>query len=109
MCCLELLKKLSTNKQAGKPDFRKCFKCGATGHIARDCVKIDRVNLVNEKKTWGAKSLDCVKEATYWVKGTVDGHSVQMLRDTGCDRTMVNSRFIPQCAYIKGSCVCNLC
>ena len=89
-------------RPAGKPDLRKCFKCGAIGHIARDCSKKDKANLVSENKRWRARSLDRLKEATYYVKGTVDGHPVQMLRDTGCDRTMVHSRFIPDCAYVKG-------
>ena len=36
------------------------------------------------------------------LKGTVDGHPMQMLGDTGCDRTTVHSRFIPDCAHVKG-------
>ena len=66
-------------RPAGKPDLRKCFKCGAIGHIACDCNKKDKANLVSEKKRWRARSLDRLKEATYYVKGTVDGHPVQML------------------------------
>ena len=66
-------------RPAGKPDLRKCFKCGAIGHIARDCSKKDKANLVSKKKRWSERSLDRLKEATYYVKGTVDGHPVQML------------------------------
>ena len=67
------------SKQKRKPDLRKCFKCGAISHIARDCSKKDNANLVSEKKRWRARSLDRLKEATFYVKGTVDGHPVQML------------------------------
>ena len=70
-----------------------CFGCGEEGHIRPNCPnKIRRV-----------KSPECDNKGSMeTVDGWLAGTAVSGLRiDTGADRTIVSSKFVPASAYIK--------
>ena len=76
----------------------RCYHCNGVGHIMSQCPQ-RRGPAANPRGLLGksceevAWNMDSHK---YLRRGTLDGRTVQMLIDTGCDRTMVASDVVDQ-------------
>ncbi|XP_071818156.1 uncharacterized protein [Apostichopus japonicus] len=83
---------------------RACFICGNTAHLAYQCPQ--RVNKDNSSQWSGynkKQALLCNKAINrYECEGLINGREVVMLRDTGCDHTLVNCRLVDPKYYVKG-------
>ena len=122
----------------GGTETRKCHKCGAEGHIRRNCpVKEPAEKTTPTAATTTAKgvrrpvkcfncgnlghiSMHCPSKASYLCKdgwgrsvarvGQVEGTAVSdILLDTGCTRTMVRRDLVPEERLLPGEAVTILC
>ncbi|PIK45484.1 hypothetical protein BSL78_17652 [Apostichopus japonicus] len=82
---------------------RACFICGNTAHLAYQCPQ--RVNKDNSSQWSGynkKQALLCNKAVNrYECEGLINGREVVMLRDTGCDHTLVNCRLWTQSIMLR--------
>ena len=73
---------------------RRCFSCGRWGHLSYTCPN-QKAPGKGESKALFAEACDNVAwnedSIKYLRRGTVDGRPVQMLVDTGSDRTIVSA------------------
>ena len=71
--------------------IRKCWGCGSADHVRRDC----------KQKGYRADSRDpdCDPER---MSGTVNNKAVMLLMDSGCDVTLVNSRYVLPSDFVTG-------
>ena len=63
--------------------IRKCWGCGSADHVRRDC----------KQKGYRADSRDPDRDPER-ISGTVNNKAVMLLMDSGCDVTLVNSRYV---------------
>ena len=69
---------------------KQCFVCREWGHVSYNCPKAQRAQVTEQTKAFYAGG--CPEQSNckdYVRSGSLDGNPVQMLIDTGCDRTMV--------------------
>ena len=118
----------------GGPETRKCHKCGAEGHLRRNCpVKDETTEGTTSAGSAGKRpvkcyncgnvghiSMNCPSKASYFCKdgwgrsvarvGQVEGTAVSdILLDTGCTRTMVRRDLVPEECLLPGEAVTILC
>lgn len=89
-----------TTRQQGI-NYKRCFSCGNWGHLSYSCPNKKPPASLQEKpntKALFAGACDDVawnKDSYKYLKrGTVDGRPVQMLVDTGADRTIVSGEVV---------------
>ena len=119
------------------PSSRKCYRCGAEGHVRSNCPVKDEpakdgptegkskprgfknIKCYNCGK-YGHISANCPEKASFFCgdgrgrsvarKGRVEGTRVcDILLDTGCTRTMVRSDLVLEESFLPGEAVTILC
>ena len=83
---------------------KRCYSCGHWGHLSYSCP--------NKKALFAGACQDVAwneDSYKYLRRGTVDGRPVQMLVDTGCDRTIVSATIVKTAKLDPGSKVPVLC
>ena len=79
-----------THKPTEKGSGPRCYNCNNYGHLARDCASKQRVNLVVSQD----------QTPRIW-QGELEGLDASNIRaDTGADKTVVHSKYIPRDAYL---------
>jgi hypothetical protein len=78
-------KKKNNDSKKSRP---RCWKCGNIGHVQNECKQV--------------LSASCDKPRRN-IPGTVNGHSVLMLCDSGADGTLVHSRFVAPTDYLDAN------
>ena len=90
---------------------RKCFQCGSTEHIMKDCGEpkgtIASASVMNQpllesrKEEYKELSPDTLGEALRvpLSEGNVNGHTVMVMRDTGFAGVAVNSKYVNKQDY----------
>ena len=73
-----------------------CFGCGQPGHYRNACPKVKKTQFksVSERQETSQSNARTVTRKGLWlVPGTIEGVKVEMLIDSGSDRTLVDSKF----------------
>ena len=87
----------STNQNNGNSiPTGNCYGCGQPGHYRNACPKIKKTpnKSVSELQETNQSNTRTVTRKGLWlVPGTIEGVKVEMLVDSGSDRTLVDSKF----------------
>ena len=94
---------------------KRCYSCGRWGHLSYSCPN-KRVTELKEGQNWKGLFAGACEDVAwnedsqkYLKRGTVDGKPVQMLVDTGCDRTIISARVVKTGKLDPGNKVPVLC
>ncbi|XP_042878233.1 uncharacterized protein LOC122257193 [Penaeus japonicus] len=89
-----------------KGQFRKCFVCGGSNHVSRDCYY--KYSARPKDKVAKGKGENTAAFANKHgrlnvAKGEVEGVAVEVLRDQGCDTVLVKTSLVPRCKFTEVS------
>ena len=75
---------------------KQCFRCHGWGHVSYNCPKVQQVQVptAQPKALYGGGCPELSSCKDYVRNGSLDGNPVQMLIDTGCDRTLVSEELV---------------
>ena len=98
-----------TNQQGEK----RCFQCNRFGHMMYNCpYKKESSTVARPKALYGGTCREVAwneQSYKYIRRGRLDGRSVQMLVDTGADRTMVAADCVNSAKVEGNDCVSVVC
>jgi hypothetical protein len=73
----------------------QCRQCGGLGHWRRDCPQLQQRNATNTTAGRVNQVTKNWKSGEVYVQASIDGNPVKCLLDTGCDRSIIGRRLIP--------------
>ena len=77
-------------------NLKKCYRCGKEGHFKRECVKIVNGNPPpTESGTRLGTIGAALRSPEIYVNAIVAGKPVTCLLDTGCERSIIGRKLIP--------------
>ncbi|XP_042886753.1 uncharacterized protein LOC122262710 [Penaeus japonicus] len=85
-----------------KEQFRKCFVCGGSNHVSRDCYYkygARPKDKVAKGKGENTAAFAAKHGRLNVAKGEVEGVAVEVLRDQGCDTVLVKTSLVPRCKF----------
>jgi len=85
-----------------KGQFRKCFVCGGSNHLSRDCFYKYGAKPKDRSAKGKGESMAAfaAKHGRLNVaRGEVEGVAVNVLRDQGCDTVLVKTSLVPRCRF----------
>jgi len=85
-----------------KGQYRKCFVCGGSNHMSRDCYYKYGARPKDRSMKGKGESMAAfaAKHGRLNVaRGEVEGTSVNVLRDQGCDTVLVKASLVPRCKF----------
>ena len=74
----------------------RCYHCNGVGHMMAHCPRKREQAAARPRGLFGKSCAWNTESHKYLQRGSIDGKAVQMLIDTGCDRTMVASNVVNQ-------------
>lgn len=84
----------SSGRQPLRPKDNSCFNCGSTdGHWARDCPHPKKGD--GPARSSINQTQEVRRPSAVYAKAVMYKRSVQVLFDSGCDRSVVHSRLLP--------------
>ena len=87
----------------------ECFNCHKRGHYSSNCPH--NVMFCRDRKTMESQKKNDAQENTRIARsGVVEGQTVDsILLDTGCSRTLVHQKYVPERNYLEGEAVAIRC
>jgi hypothetical protein len=75
----------------------RCYSCGESGHWKRECPRKSSMPSQNngDNARMGAISAQ-IRQAEIYVDASIEGKKVVCLLDTGCERSLIGRKLIPE-------------